>query len=48
MWVFNKFQLEAEMFKTFKLDDDPNYTIRIIYKKGKEKEKSDLMEPFKD
>jgi len=33
--VFKKFQLEAEVFKSFNLEDDPNCSIRLIYKAPK-------------
>lgn len=34
--VFKIFQLEAEVFKSFDIEDAPNYTIRLIYTKGKD------------
>ncbi len=33
--LFKIFRLEAEVFKSFDIEDAPNYSIRLIYTKGK-------------
>lgn len=33
--IFNKLQLQAEVYKTFHIDDAPNCNIRIIYQQSK-------------
>jgi len=33
--IFKKLQLEAEVFKSFKVEDDPNCSIRLIYQQTK-------------
>jgi len=39
--IFKKLQLEAEVFKTFNIDDAPNYSIRLIYRQpGTEKKEN--------
>lgn len=39
--VFKIFQLEADVFKSFEVEDPLNFTFRVVYKKGRDKTFSD-------